>query len=51
MALTGRPMRGFLLVDAEEIDAVDDLLRWAKLCLDDNRRARSFENRRKALGK
>lgn len=50
MTLTGRPMRGFVLVDAEELDADADLLRWIKLCLDYNPLARSAKTRRKPQG-
>jgi len=47
MDFTGRPMKGFVFVEAEGIDAEADLLYWLKLCLDFNPRAKASRKRRK----
>ncbi|PLX82733.1 MAG: RNA methyltransferase [Desulfuromonas sp.] len=45
MDFTGRPMRGFVFVEAEGIDEDEDLLFWLDLCLEYNPRARSSRKR------
>jgi len=46
MDFTGRPMKGFVLVEGEGIDEDEDLQAWLQLCLDYNPRAKS--SRKKA---
>ena len=41
MDFTGRPMKGFVFVEAEGIDADQDLIDWIRLCLDYNPKAKS----------
>ena len=41
MDFTGRPMKGFVLVEPEGTDLDDDLDSWVELCLDFNPRAKS----------
>lgn len=36
MDVTGRPLKGFVLVDAEGFDMEDDLEYWVQLCVDHN---------------
>jgi len=50
MDFTGRPMKGFIFVDPEGIDADEDLLSWLQLCLDYNPRARSHKRKSKQKG-
>ena len=38
MDFTGKPMKGFVLIDAEGIDQDNDLDYWVNLCLNFNRR-------------
>jgi TfoX/Sxy family transcriptional regulator of competence genes len=45
MDFTGRPMKGFLFVEGEGIDADEDLQDWLQLCLDYNPRARSSKKK------
>lgn len=47
MDITGRPMKGFVFVEPEGIDAETDLLYWLQLCLDYNPRAKTSRKRRK----
>jgi len=46
MNFTGRPMKGFVFIDAEAIDREDDLERWIQLCLDYNPLAKSSKKKR-----
>jgi TfoX/Sxy family transcriptional regulator of competence genes len=41
MDITGRPLRGFVFVDAIAIDMDKDLEHWIQLCLDYNPKAKS----------
>ncbi len=47
MDVTGRPMKGFVFVDAEGIDDDQDLHAWIQLALDYNPKAKSSRKRRK----
>jgi TfoX/Sxy family transcriptional regulator of competence genes len=47
MDFTGRPMKGFVFVEPEGIDADEDLASWLELCLDFNPRAKSSRKPRK----
>jgi len=47
MDFTGRPMKGFVFVEPEGIDAEADLVYWLQLCLDYNPRAKASRKRRK----
>ena len=49
MNFTGRPMKGYVFVDPEELDLDKDLEHWIQLCLDFNPLARS--SKKKAAGK
>jgi len=46
MDFTGRPMKGFVIVEPERIDDDADLLYWLRLCLDYNPRAKSSRKRK-----
>lgn len=46
MNFTGRPMKGFVFIDAEAIDREDDLERWIQLCLDYNPLAKSSKKKK-----
>jgi len=46
MDFTGRPMKGFVFVEEEGIDADDDLRDWLQLCLDYNPRAQASRSRK-----
>lgn len=46
MDFTGRPMKGFLFVEGEGIDADEDLDDWLGLCLDYNPRAKSSKKKK-----
>lgn len=48
MDFTGRPMKGFVFVDAEGIDMEDDLAYWLQLCLDFNPLAKASKKKKKA---
>jgi hypothetical protein len=45
MDFTGRPMRGFVFVDAEGFASTHDLSSWLQLALDFNPRAKSSKKR------
>ncbi len=45
MNFTGRPMKGFVFVEAEGTDMDDDLDYWVELCLDFNPRAKSSKKK------
>ena len=45
MDFTGRPMKGFVFVEPEGIDADEDLQAWLQLCLDYNPRAKASRRR------
>ena len=47
MDFTGRPMRGFLFVDGEGIDADEALGGWVQRCLDYNPRAPRSKRRKR----
>ena len=51
MDFTGRPMRGFVFVEAEAIDEDADLQDWVQLCIDFNPRARSSKKRKNLQAK
>jgi hypothetical protein len=46
MNFTGRPMKGFVFIDAEVIDREDDLEHWIQLCLDFNPLAKSYKKKK-----
>ncbi|MBI4324247.1 MAG: TfoX/Sxy family protein [Chloroflexi bacterium] len=46
MDFTGRPMRGFVFVNAEGYSSEDDLASWLDLALEFNPRAKSSKGRR-----
>ena len=46
MSFTGRPMKGFVLVEPEGIDTESELNYWIKLCLDFNPKAKSSKKRK-----
>ena len=45
MDFTGRPMKGFVLIEPEGIDTDEDLNYWIQLALDFNPRARSSKKK------
>lgn len=45
MNFTGRPMKGYVFVNAEGTDSDDDLDYWVELCLEFNPRAKSSKKR------
>jgi TfoX/Sxy family transcriptional regulator of competence genes len=45
MDFTGRPMKGFLLVEPQGIDLDTDLESWIQLCLDYNPKAKSSKKK------
>lgn len=47
MKFTGRPMKGFVIVDLEEVDAANDLSYWVDLCLEYNPKAKASKKKRK----
>ncbi len=47
MDFTGKPMRGYLLVEPEGLDKEDDLAYWIQLCLDFNPKAKSSKKKNK----
>lgn len=48
MDFTGRPMKGFVIVDPEGIDTGENLQYWIKLALDYNPRAKLSKRKGKA---
>jgi TfoX/Sxy family transcriptional regulator of competence genes len=46
MDFTGRPMKGFVFVEAEGVDEDADLQDWVQLCIDFNPRAKSSKKRK-----
>ena len=46
MKFTGRPMKGFVLIEAEAIDDDADLDYWIQLCLDFNPLAKSSKKKK-----
>lgn len=46
MDFTGRPMKGFVFVDANGFDLEEDLLFWINLCLAYNPKANSSKKRK-----
>lgn len=46
MKFTGRPMKGYVFVDAEATDREADLEYWVQLCLDFNPMARASKKKR-----
>ncbi len=46
MQFTGRPMKGFVIVTLEEVDATHPLDYWMQLCLDYNPLAKSSKKRK-----
>ena len=47
MKFTGRPMKGFVIVDLDEVDTVNDLAYWVDLCLEYNPKAKASKKKRK----
>jgi TfoX/Sxy family transcriptional regulator of competence genes len=45
MDFTGRPMKGYVFVDAERIDMDEDLAYWVQLCLDYNPKAKASKKK------
>ncbi|MCB2221610.1 MAG: TfoX/Sxy family protein [Bacteroidetes bacterium] len=48
MDFTGRPMKGFVMVNAEGIDMDDDLAYWIGLALHFNPKAKSSKSKKKS---
>lgn len=46
MDFTGRPMKGFVFVEAEGVDLDKDLEEWVQLCLDFNPKAKSSKKKK-----
>jgi len=46
MKFTGRPMKGFVYIDAHGIDADENLEKWVQRCLDFNPKAKSSKKRK-----
>lgn len=46
MKFTGRPLKGFVLVDSEAIDLEDDLSFWIKKCIDYNPFAKASKKKK-----
>ncbi|PKL79574.1 MAG: RNA methyltransferase [Ignavibacteriae bacterium HGW-Ignavibacteriae-4] len=46
MQFTGRPMKGFVIVNLDEVDATHDLDYWLQLCLDYNPLAKSSKKKK-----
>ncbi len=46
MKFTGRPMRGFVFLDPEAIDADEDLNSWIQLCLEFNPKAKRSKKKK-----
>lgn len=49
MDFTGRPMKGFVYVEAEGIDLDVDLEKWIQLCLDYNPKANSSKKKKNKI--
>ena len=47
MALTGRPMKGFLFIDSHGIDMEKDLEFWVDKCLEYNPKAKANKKKKK----
>jgi TfoX/Sxy family transcriptional regulator of competence genes len=47
MKFTGRPMKGFVIVNLEEVDAAHPLDYWIQLCLDYNPLAKSSRKKKR----
>jgi len=47
MDFTGRPMKGFVLIEPEGIDMDEDLEYWIQLALDYNPKAKSSKSKKK----
>ena len=47
MEFTGRPMKGFVYIEPEEIDMDKDLSEWIQLCIDYNPMAKSSKKKKK----
>ena len=47
MEFTGRPMAGYVFIDAIGVDAEDDLADWIQLALDFNPKAKSSKKKKK----
>jgi len=50
MDFTGQPMKGFVFVEPEGIDAYEELQTWLQLCLDYNPRAKSSKRKTRKKG-
>ncbi len=46
MQFTGRPMKGFVIVNLEDVDAANGLDYWLQLCLDYNPLAKSSKKKK-----
>ena len=46
MDITGKPMKGFVFVDADGYDEDEDLAYWIQLCIDFNPQAKSSKRKR-----
>jgi TfoX/Sxy family transcriptional regulator of competence genes len=46
MDFTGRPMKGYVLVEPEGMDSENELNYWIKLCLDFNPKAKSSKKKK-----
>ncbi len=46
MDFTGRPMKGYVFVEPEGIDAEQDLEYWVQLCLDFNPKAKASKKKK-----
>lgn len=46
MDFTGRPMKGYLFIQPEAVDASDDLEHWVQQCLDFNPLAKSSKKKK-----
>ncbi len=47
MKFTGRPMKGFVFIDAEVIDRPEELTYWVDICLEFNPKAKKSKKRKK----
>ena len=50
MDFTGRPMKGYVMVDDSGMKSKKDFDYWIQLCLDFNKRAKSSKKRKKTRG-
>lgn len=46
MNFTGKPMKGYVFVDADALKTKNQLDHWIKLCLDFNKKAKAVKKRR-----